>query len=276
MFEFPIYNPTNEPVYLSIDLDHPSLIAGDNTSATWSTESFDGRWVYRDTASNINCGSVVIDPGPPPIYRPDHTLPGCSSTNPTPNNNTLFTASGNIPRTDFTVRTWATTTYVDLPTPSNGALTELTPCPGCSTTPAGPNRIRVTVLVPPRGTDVTKPPVKVFIMPSLRPSAAYRPHGGGAVTATDFTAASRTLTGNNLGTTTRCSGFTAPSTPSGDWRCTTTITLGAGGIRTAFVLTGLVGTTTTTPHHLGGISSRVRDTGVNVMNTTESPTVPGL
>jgi hypothetical protein len=208
-------------VYVSVELDLP-------TAATWTRSSYDGRWIYREAATSTSCGAVASDPGPPAIYEPNYGLAGCESGPPAGNDPTLYADTNqSVPVTDFTIRAWTT----DQLTP---ALTELAPCAGCSTAPSTAGRVRVTVLVPPRGADPTRPPVKVVLMASLRPSSAYRPHGTQATDPDpiEFAVGSQRLTGQPLGTATQCVQWSRPpgSTSSAAFQCTRTRYLHAGAI----------------------------------------------
>ena len=288
LFEFPIYNPTNEPVYVSVDLDLPAATAMGSplTTATWTRSSYDGRWVYREAVTNTTCGSVLEDAGPPAIYTPNYSLAGCENAPPAGNVPTVFTdMNQNVPAADFTVRAWTknqTTT----------TLTELTQCAGCSTTPAAAGRVRVTILVPPRGTTTTLPPVKVMLMPALRPNSNYRPHGMTAVdTPTEFAVGTQRLTGQALATATQCVQWNAAPgpLPSGGFKCTRTryftkaryidaVTVTNVGGRTAYLATGIEGASTnaTIPHLLGTSGQRPFNPVGGAIWTTSEPAVPAL
>ncbi|MEZ4403890.1 MAG: hypothetical protein R3B06_27955 [Kofleriaceae bacterium] len=279
LFEFPIYNPTNEPIHLSVDLTLPAPVSTGSplTVATWNTSSYANRWVYRDTTTNIACGSVFDDP----VYVPDYSLPGCNIDPPLGGSSTPVPASGNVPAADFTIRAWMTDQ-------TTTTLTELSQCAGCSTTPVGSNRVRVTVLVPPRGSVTSRPPVKVTIMPALRPNAAYRPAGSTASPTVEFSAAGQFLTGNNLASATACvqwsPGATSPSPTT--FRCTRTrsytlakyassITVGGTGGQFANLATGIAGDTTATPLHLGSNTFRMFSPSGASWSTSE-PAPPAL
>ena len=278
LFEVPIYNPTDEPVYVSVDLDLP-------TTATWTRSSYDGRWVYREAASTTSCGAVQTDPGPPAIYEPNYALAGCESGPPTGNDPTLYTDTNQaVSVADFTVRAWTT----DQLAPT---WTELAPCAGCSTTPAAAGRVRVTVLVPPRGS--ARPPVKVVLVASLRPNSVYRPHGTQATdpAPVEFVVGSQRLTGQALGTATQCVQWSRPpgSISSATFQCTRTryftraryldaISIQGVLQRTIYVATGLTGSTTRAaiPHLPGAASQRVYSFPGGLAWSTSEPAVPGL
>ena len=248
LFEFPIYNPTDEPVYVSVELDLP-------TAATWTRSSYDGRWIYRETTTSTSCGAVASDPGPPAIYEPNYALAGCESGPPAGNDPTLYADTNqSVPVTDFTIRAWTT----DQLTP---ALTELSPCAGCSTAPSTAGRVRVTVLVPPRGADPTRPPVKVVLMASLRPSSAYRPHGTQATDPDpiEFAVGSQRLTGQPLGTATQCVQWSRPpgSISSAAFQCTRTRYLTRARYLNAISVQGVTARTMSLATGLTGTSTRV-------------------
>jgi hypothetical protein len=280
LFEFPIYNPTNESVYVSIDIDVPP--GGTTTTATWGKSHYDGKWVYRDAATNTACGSVcAFDPdvGLTQCY-PDEALPGCSQALPAGGSPTATSASGNLLQSDFSVRTWTTDQMAT-------TLIELAPCPGCSSTPAGAQRNRITVLVPPRAIG-NVPPLKIWIMPVVRPSIAFQP---GVGPYAEFTVGSFTLSGRNLGTQARCIAFSpAPprtTAPAGGFRCTTTrtytlaryaksLSIGNVGSQTAQIFTGSGPTNEIVPPHLVTGSANVRlfspvSGSWNTMESTEPP-----
>ncbi len=286
LFEFPIYNPTNEPVYVSVDLDLPAPIAMGSplTSAKWTRSSYDGRWVYREAVTNTTCGSVLADAGPPAIYEPNYSLAGCENGPPAGNNATLYTDTDqNVPAADFTVRAWTTDQITT-------ALTELTQCAGCSTTPAAAGRVRVTILVPPRGATTTLPPVKVVLMATLRPNTAYRPHGMTAAdTPTEFAVGAQRLTGQSLASATQCVQWNAAPgpLPSGGFKCTRTryftkaryldaVTISNVGLRTAFLATGITGSATSTASHLFGADTRPFSPPGTLSWTTSEPAPPAL
>ncbi len=286
LFEFPIYNPTNEPVYVSVDLDLPAPIAMGSplTSAKWTRSSYDGRWVYREAVTNTICGSVLADGGPPAIYEPNYSLAGCENGPPAGNNVTLYTDTDqNVPAADFTVRAWTTDQITT-------TLAELTQCVGCSITPSVSGRVRVTILVPPRGATTTLPPVKVVLMATLRPSSDYRPHGmTGVDIPTEFPVGSQRLTGQSLASATQCVQWNAAPgpLPSGGFKCTRTryytkarylnaISVTNVGPRTAYLTTGLAGSLTTAAPHLSGASSRSFDFVNNTSWSTSEPSPPAL
>jgi hypothetical protein len=286
LFEFPIYNPTNEPVYVSVDLDLPAPTAMGSplTTATWTRSSYDGRWVYREAVTNTSCGSVLEDAGPPVIYAPNYSLAGCENAPPAGNVPTLFTdMNQNVPAADFTVRAWTTNQ-------TTTTLTELTQCAGCSTTPAATGRVRVTILVPPRGTTTTLPPTKVVLMPTLRPNSAYRPHGMTAIDApTEFAVGTQRLTGQALATATQCVQWNAAPgpVPSGGFKCTRTryytkaryleaVTVTNVGPRTVYVATGISGTTATAIPYLAGADFRSLFVPMGTVWSTAEPAPPAL
>lgn len=276
LFEFPIYNPTNETIYLSIDLDQPS-------GATWNKTYYNNKWVYRDVATNTNCGST----GSTGEWEPDIDLPGCGLSNPTGGTPGSQMGSGTVPQSDYGIRIWTGNQI-------STTLTELTQCPGCSTTPAAAQRTRITVQLPPRGTGANPPPpVEVQILPVLRPNATnYQPAGS----ATEFNVAgtptSFTLTGAATATATRCLAWNLPVPYTGatapTYRCTSTRNFtqvrylksvsvaGLLGI-TASAFTGLGGSAISQPAHLLGLSNTKSYVPPNpVWNTSELAEPPAL
>ena len=188
-----------------------------------------------------------------------------------------------IPIADYGVRMWAGTDDVA------STLTELTQCAGCSTTPATTDpRTRVTVAIPPRG-PADEPPVKVWIMPTLRPSTNYQPGGS----ATEFSGGGLELTGASTSTFNQCVQWNLPipytfaAQPT--YRCTRTrqfqqvrylksIAITGIGLTTpAYAFTGLDGAATTQPSHLSGLGNR-REHFVSdpAWNTTEATDPPSL
>ena len=275
LFEFPIYNPTNETIYLSIDLDLPS-------GATWSKTYYNNKWVYRDVATNTNCGST----GSTGEWEPDIDLPGCGLTNPTGGTPGSQMASGAVPTTDYGIRVWTGNQI-------SSTLTELTQCAGCNTTPAAAQRTRITVQLPPRGTGANPPPpVEVQILPVLRPNTNYQPAGS----ATEFTVAgtptSFTLTGAATATATRCLAWNLPVPYTGasapTYRCTSTrnftqvrylksVTVGSLLQMTAYAFTGVAGTAPSQPAHLMGSANARSYLPPNpVWNTSELSEPPAL
>ena len=198
---------------------------------------------------------MASDPGPPAIYEPNYGLAGCESGPPAGNDPTLYADTNqSVPVTDFTIRAWTT----DQLTP---ALTELSPCAGCSTAPSTAGRVRVTVLVPPRGADPTRPPVKVVLMASLRPSSAYRPHGTQATDPDpiEFAVGSQRLTGQPLGTATQCVQWSRPpgSISSAAFQCTRTRYLTRARYLNAISVQGVTARTMSLATGLTGTSTRV-------------------
>ena len=238
----------------------------------------------REAVTNTICGSVLADGGPPAIYEPNYSLAGCENGPPAGNNVTLYTDTDqNVPAADFTVRAWTTDQITT-------TLAELTQCVGCSITPSVSGRVRVTILVPPRGATTTLPPVKVVLMATLRPSSDYRPHGmTGVDIPTEFPVGSQRLTGQSLASATQCVQWNAAPgpLPSGGFKCTRTryytkarylnaISVTNVGPRTAYLTTGLAGSLTTAAPHLSGASSRSFDFVNNTSWSTSEPSPPAL
>ncbi len=231
-----------------------------NSTATWETHSYDGRWVYRDQATTLNCGAVY-DEGLG-VYLPDTSILGCRQGNPTGNNATDYTQTGNVRNDAFGIRVFSSDQI-------SSTMTEHTQCAGCSTTPTGGgNRVRVTVLLPPRGTAPNQPPRKIFLMPVIRPDSALRPRGAVAA-ATEFSAANATLTGESLATDRRCLTFNrSPSPSSANFICTSSrfftqvrylrsVKIENVSDQTVSLFTGTSGTATAAPAHLVGTNGRL-------------------
>ncbi|MBP9167813.1 MAG: hypothetical protein KBG48_10515 [Kofleriaceae bacterium] len=196
LFEFSVWNPTNETVYLSVDVDAPAAARFDKTY-------FTNKWVYRQTTVNTNCtlaGSCAFDPDVGVIIcEIDNSLPGCATVStPTGSDNALKTQTNTaIPTDDFAIRIWRQD-------PVTGTFTELSQCPGCSVTPAIGGQKRLTVALPPRGAgDV--PPVRYWIMPVLRPNDNMSPSPGS--TSGEPLVSGQYLTGNIISTRAGCTHF---------------------------------------------------------------------
>jgi hypothetical protein len=196
LFEFSVWNPTNETVYLSVDVDAPAAARFDKTY-------FTNKWVYRQTTVNTNCtlaGSCAFDPDVGVIIcEIDNSLPGCATVStPTGSDNALKTQTNTaIPTDDFAIRIWRQD-------PVTGTFTELSQCPGCSVTPAIGGQKRLTVALPPRGAgDV--PPVRYWVMPVLRPNDNMSPSPGSA--SGEPLIAGQYLTGNTISTRAGCTHF---------------------------------------------------------------------
>ncbi|MBP8807280.1 MAG: hypothetical protein KBI14_11715, partial [Kofleriaceae bacterium] len=199
LYEFSVWNPTNETVYLSVDVDAPPSTG--TAAAKWSNSYYAGKWVYRQTTVNTNCtlaGSCAFDPDVGVIIcEIDYSRPGCEQIGPLgPSNNGLQSRGPvDLAASFFDVRIWRQD-------PVTGTLTELTQCAGCSTTPSSGVR-RVSVALPPRGAgDV--PPVRYWIMPVLRPNSAMAPAAG---VAGEHQVAGQYLTGNVMESRTGCHHF---------------------------------------------------------------------
>jgi hypothetical protein len=274
LYEFPIYNPTRETVYLSIDVSR--TMAG-----RYATTFYSGKWIYRDVTTNYDCGAV----GSAGDWEPDLSRPNCDNAAPPPGNS-MLQRSGMDPlpilATDYSVRMWAGTDDVA------STLTELTQCAGCSVTPAGADpRTRITVAIPPRGA-ADAPPVKVWIMPTLRPSTNYQPGGS----ATEFSGAGLELTGASTSTFNQCVQWNLPipytfaAQPT--YRCTRTrqfqqvrylksIAITSIGQLNSYAFTGLDGASTVQPEHLPGTDNRkqytVQEPAWNTIEATEPPSL---
>ncbi len=248
IFEFPIFNPTNERVYVSFDMDLP-------TNSTWSKTYYENKWVYRQTTVDINCGSVMeVDPDTGEIsWSPNTSLPGCDPAVPTGSDNTLKTAGPTTLLTsDYGVRVW-------MDTQTGAALTELTQCSSCSATAqAGSGSTRVTVEVPPRG-NTGQPPIRLIVMPVLRPSSSFQPNGTGPFT--EYSAAGIPLTGMLQGTLDdKCVQYTGTTTfrcvaQRDYWRVRYLKSVNVSNVsaRTVTVFSGIsTGGSMTEPVHLPG------------------------
>lgn len=202
LMQFPIFNPTNETVYLSIDFTNP-------TAGVAGKRYYQNRWTYNETSANTLCGT---DPG----GGPDQSTPGCEPVaNPGPGNTALIPDLAlapermAIPATAYSVRVWEESI-------TSGAYFELTQCPGCSTTPAAPGRTRVTVLIPPRGlpNPVTPPPRQFWIVPVLRGPIGLNPGTPGPYS--EFSAGGVIMSGAVDETRSGCTQYTATA----PFRCT--------------------------------------------------------
>lgn len=265
LYEFAVYNPTREPIYLSIDVLQ-------TTNGRYTKTYYNNKWVYRDVTTNYDCAAV----GTPGDWAPDYDRPNCAVADPPPGTQGLQSngpTPSTIPSTDYGVRLWSTDQV-------SSTLTELPHCGGCSTTAAASSYARITVLLPPRG-PVAAPPVKVWVMPTLRPSANYQPGGSTA----EVGIAGVEVTGAATGTVNKCIQWNLPipytfaAMPT--YRCTRTRQFTQAryvkhidvtniiGLN-ALAFTGLDGGVTTQPSHLSGIDNR-RDYLVpaTVWDTTE-------
>lgn len=209
LMQFPVYNVTTEPVYMAFDFLLP-------TNVSYQREEIRDRWgeTSRSTV-NINCGSVVVDPGPPVQYGPNYNLPGCNLVaQGAAGVGVTSSSSGSVSAT-CTTRVFEET----------GPAGELTPCAACEVTsmPAPqPGYQRVVVQLPARGAPNPSPqsPRKFWIQPSIQTVAALRPFNA----APPFTEISfvngAVVTGQVQSSATGCTVFQAPAVAGGDWRCT--------------------------------------------------------
>ena len=273
LYEFPIYNPTRETVYLSIDVSRTA-------TGRYAKTYYNGKWIYHDVTTNYSCSAV----GTTGDWEPDYDLANCANAAPTGGSSALVSIGATpIAADQYSVRMWAST---DAP---GATLTELTQCAGCSTTPAAADpRTRVTVAIPPRGA-ADAPPVKVWIMPTLRPSTNYEPGGS----ATEFSGGGVELTGATTATLNQCVQWNLPIPYTGaaqpTYRCTRTrqfqqvrylksITItGILAATPASAFTGLDGATTAQPDHLSGTNNRREyPVGDPAWATTEMTEPPSL
>jgi hypothetical protein len=67
LYEFPIYNPTRETIYLSIDVSR-------TTNGRYATTFYNNKWIYRDVTTNYDCGAV----GTAGDWEPDYDRPNCA------------------------------------------------------------------------------------------------------------------------------------------------------------------------------------------------------
>ncbi len=181
LMQFPVYNPTNETVYLSVDLVKP-------TTGVAAKRYYQNRWTYNESTVNVTCGT---DPG----GGPDITTPGCEPvSNPGSGTTTIFPSMGvdttPIPPSNYSVRVWEEPV-------GSGSYAELTQCSGCSTTAPAPDtatRTRVTVMIPPRGSPIGAPPPRKFwIVPVLVGPIGLQPSAPGPYT--EFSAGGANMSG---------------------------------------------------------------------------------
>ncbi len=197
LMQFPVYNPTNETVYLSIDVVRP-------TAGVAGKRYYQNRWTFNETTVSTLCGT---DPG----GGPNHETPGCEPVTYPGTGTTTLSAleTTSIPPSSYSIRVWEEPV-------GTGSYIELTQCPGCSTTSTDMNtRTRVTVMIPPRGPPVTgaPPPRKFWIVPVLVGPIGLQPGAPGPYT--EFTAGGATMSGAVDETRTGCVEWT----PLAPYRC---------------------------------------------------------
>lgn len=254
LLQYPAWNPTTEPIFLTIALAPP-------TGASYRRQSVDGRWAVQTAAAAIDCGAY---PG-----GLDTAIPGCgivaAPTDPVP----PITDVTGPSLASFGVRIWEEL--------SPTAFVELAACPGCA---AGPDR--VTVRLPPRAppslTGDPAPPRLFWIVPVVHTIGELRP--GGAVWG-ELAIAGVTITGNLADERYGCSSLVHNLTR---YTCTQTIrytryraltgaTFTLPGNLVTTPLTSADGQAPTTPAHFEP-TKLDRSAVVPTWQTTEQPLPP--
>jgi len=167
LMQFTVWNPTTEPVVLSVDLINPS-------GATYSKSFVANRWSVTQSSANYPCGRVWIDDPKGGAWEPDESIPGCAAVGypPPPYAGTAGSGMGAA----------AVTYGVRIFEEVGGTYTELTACAGCSATPEPGTSQRLTVALPARNPPslggTPAPPRKFWITPVVKGIPDLRPEGG--------------------------------------------------------------------------------------------------
>lgn len=265
LMEYPIWNPTSEPVYLTIDLTTP-------VGATYYHRYVDGRWAGVSGGSAA-CGDDEsgIDTSNPQcvrIARPTEPVPAEQGTS--------APAQASV---QYGVRIWEEV--------SPSSVVELAACAGCSQTgTVGP---RVTVLLPPRAAPNLfgdpAPPRKFWIVPVVKGIPDLRP--GGSSPYYEFSVAGVSLTGQLLEARQGCGAAISYSAITHRYTCPQIVTYyryralsSASGVTASFAIanpittrfgTSLDGVTPMKPSHVG---DEKRERPNFTWQTTESPLPP--
>ncbi len=158
LMQYPVWNPTTEPIFLTIDLTPPS-------GATYRRQDVVGRWSVQVASTSIGCGPY------PGAGGPDAAIPGCGfvtrPSDPVP----PYRDSGVGPSlAAYGVRIWEEV--------SPSSFVELVACPGCSA-----SATRLTVRLPARdGLNPfghSAPPRKFWVVPVVKTIGELRPSGTG-------------------------------------------------------------------------------------------------
>ncbi|HVV84160.1 MAG TPA: Ig-like domain-containing protein [Kofleriaceae bacterium] len=204
LMQFPVYNATTEPVYLTIDLTRPA--------ATYSKVTVLNRRTIDTDAGTADCGPATDEFGDP--LPPDTTLPYCIVGVPAAQAGTTTPLESDSTNPAYGVRVWEQV--------SAASFVELTancPAPGCNQT-SPPGKVRLTVRLPPRPVSPFGDPLparKFWVMPVVQSITALRPDATGPWS--EFLAGGVTVTGDAIAPTLkRCS--LALSSTTGHWRCT--------------------------------------------------------
>ena len=265
LMEYPVWNSTSEPVYLTIDLATP-------VGATYTRRFVDGRWALASTSTaacgDENNGIDTSNPFCVRISRPTDPVPDEQGTSSPAGANVMYG-----------VRIWEQL--------SPSSFVELTGCAGCDQTPAVGPRLTVTLpgRAPPTITGDPWPPRKFWVVPVVKGIPDMRP--GGTAPFEEFTVDGVTLTGQVIESRQGCNAAISYSTTTRRYTCPRAVVYlryralsSASGATVSFGLASdLFTTASTSPAgsmprsapHLGAGARRYTFTG---WQTTELPLPP--
>jgi len=200
LMEYPAWNPTTEPIYLTVDLTNPA--------ATYSKQWVDRRWAHTDGGA-VACGTD--DEGI------DTSNPLCVRLNPpTDTVTTVQTVTAAAATVQWGVRVWEQV--------STASYVELTACAGCSVTaPAGTTRLTVE-LPARRGPSIAGdpfPPRKFWIVPVAKSITDLRP--AGVSPYVELTVAGVTVTGQVIDSRAGCATSISHNTLTRTYSCMRTV-----------------------------------------------------